>query len=364
MKVDISLVAQLTERCNLNCAYCYLKEKKPRDMSPETAENIVRSFLSYNDKYGHFTWVGGEPLLMGDGFLAELIKYGERHNQKGLDVSHSLQTNALLLSPERRNYLKGIGFKVGASYDGCADLQETLRGAKTAARILDNIAAAGKSLGVIAVLTKKTIGREEEIFDNLRSLTTRARINLYTPSGEGLSKVDELLPGKEETLQSMIKFYELWKKDESGFILNPFTSMIRGFYTGWVKTCEYSAYSCYRLLGADPDGNIHLCSRSTHLPETKLGNINTDKLEDMIGSQRHQTILDRYLYLKEKDCSGCKWFSMCSGGCPVEAISYMGSPMNKTYYCEVKGGLFERMNGDLQDDRTKNRLARKIGISK
>lgn len=365
MKVDVSPIVQLTERCNLTCDYCYLKEKTledRRDMNLETAEAIIKSFLSYNDKYGHFTWAGGEPLLLGDDYLLELISLGNKHNVKGLKVSHSLQTNGVKLDSERRKRLIEGGFKVGTSFDGCADLQSALRSGEISDNILQNIISADRGLGIISVLTKKTLGREEEVYNNLKKLTTRARINFYVPSGRGLSKVDDLLPEKEETLNSILKFYELWKNDADSIILNPFNSIVRGFFTGWPKTCEYSAYSCYRLLGSDPVGNIFLCSRSTHLPETKLGNIHENSLEEMIGSDIHNQILDRYFILKEGQCKDCDWFNMCSGGCPIEAISYQGDIMNKTYYCEVKKGLFNKIDEDLKNENIGRRIAGKIGF--
>ena len=42
MKVDLSVVAQVTEKCNLRCTYCYLDRGRPlRDMNPDVAEWLV-----------------------------------------------------------------------------------------------------------------------------------------------------------------------------------------------------------------------------------------------------------------------------------------------------------------------------------
>ena len=152
----------------------------------------------------------------------------------------------------------------------------------------------------------------------------------------GLSSCNVLLPSKEDATSSILKFYELWKTDDSDFVLNPFSSIIKGFFLGWVKTCDYSAYACARILGINPVGDVYMCSRSTHIPETKLGNLNNTPLEELIGNPVHQKIVDRYFSLKDGDCRECNWLSVCSGGCPVEAYSFAGDFNKKTYYCETR----------------------------
>jgi|TARA_Y100000034_G_C6897373_1_gene414056 uncharacterized protein len=335
--------------------------KGSKDMSLEVAEKLIKSFLNYNSDYAHFTWIGGEPLILKNSFFEQITKFCSKHNKKNLKISNSIQTNGLTLNAEKKNYLSNLGFKIGISYDGCNDLQESQRGTKNdksvGLKILKNFENAGKNLGTISVLTKNSVGMEKEIYENLRSLTNSARLNLYAPSGEGLEKISELLPSKDEAKEMLLKFYDLWKKDDLNFQLDPFREMVKSFFTGVPKTCEFSAFSCYRILGADTDGKLYTCSRSTHLPETFLGDINKDSLERIIGSTKHSKILDRYMKLKKE---GCKWFSLCSGGCPIEAMSHTGNFMNSTYYCcDVKGTIFEKIEEDLNNG-FKEYLAEKV----
>ena len=159
----------------------------------------------------------------------------------------------------------------------------------------------------------------------------------------------------------LIRFYELWRNDSDlKFQLNPFAGIVKSFFTGRNNICEYSAISCYRILGIDSKGDVYVCSRSTHIPETFMGNINNQGLDELLESEPHKAILDRYLRLKE---SGCKYFSICSGGCPIEALSYKGDFMENSYYCcETKRGLYELIEEDLKDDNTRRRLETKLSL--
>tara|TARA_Y100000310_G_scaffold342908_1_gene448190 strand:+ start:4903 stop:5994 length:1092 start_codon:yes stop_codon:yes gene_type:complete len=360
-KLDFSLVSRITERCDLKCKYCYLDSKQNKDMSIDIAEELIKQFLQTNDNFAHFTWVGGEPLLKDDSFFEQIIEVSKRHNPKQIPISHSIQTNGLSLSSERLKRLKNMGFKIGVSYDGCSDIQEIQRtNKKNSNRILKNIQDANKEVGIITVLTKHSVNKVEEIYEFLRENTTFARVNFYAPTGMGLEHEEDLLPSKEEAKKMLLGFYELWKNDDSSLELKPHKEIVRSFFTGFPINCEYSAVSCYRIFGADTSGDIYTCSRALHIPEMRLGNIQ-EGLKNIIGLDRHQQVLKRYLELKQKTTD--QWFFLSSGGCLIEAYSHTGDFMNSTYYCgEVRNALFDKINEDLKNEQTRNRLEKKVGL--
>lgn len=360
-KLDFSLVSRVTERCNLKCKYCYLDSKQNKDMPIDIAEELIRQFLQTNNNFAHFTWVGGEPLLRDDSFFKQIIELSKKHNHKKIPISHSIQTNGIFLTPERFERLKKMGFKIGISYDGCPDIQEIQRtNKKNSDKILKNLQETNKEVGIITVLTKYSVDKIEEIYEFLRENTTFARVNFYAPTGKGLKYEKDLLPSKKEAKKMLLDFYELWKNDDSNLELRPHKEIVRSFFTGFSVNCEYSAVSCYRIFGADTSGDIYNCSRALHLPEMRLGNI-LDGLNNIIGSDEHQQILRRYLKLKQENNN--PWFFLSSGGCPIEAYSHKGDFMNSTYYCgEVRNTLFNKINEDLKNEQTRNRLEKKAGL--
>lgn len=359
-KLDFSLVARVSENCNMRCKYCYLDSYVGKEMSSETADLLVKEFIDYNNHFAHFTWIGGEPLLRDDDFFQEIIDSSKRHNTKNLKISHSIQTNGLF-SPERFGFLKKMGFKIGISYDGTNDLQSSHRvGGKGIEKIVENIYMTKKGAGIISVLTKKSVGRVDEIYEFLRENTTFARVNLFAPTGTGLSNEEELIPSIEEAKAMLSEFYDLWKKDDSLLELRPHREIVRSFFTGFPINCEYSAVSCYKIFGSNSEGDIYTCSRSTHIPEMKLGNIR-EGLNSIMGSDTHNRILERYFKLKEK--SNSPYFHLSCGGCPVEAHSHTRDMMNPTLFSgEVREELFKRINKDLNNYEMRKRLEKKAGL--
>jgi len=113
---DLRLLAlNLTERCNLACAHCYLDagiREKGGSAELETAE--VRALLDEVVTAGHAPMVvltGGEPLLRRD--LETIVAHGAGH---GLPMV--IGTNGLLLSPRRVETLQNAGLLgVGISVD-------------------------------------------------------------------------------------------------------------------------------------------------------------------------------------------------------------------------------------------------------
>ena len=113
---DLSLLAvNLTRRCNLACAHCYLDAKTLRAGDADelgTAE--VQALLDDVATLGHGTMVvltGGEPLLRKD--LETLIRHGT-----ALGLPMVIGTNAMMLSERRVLSLKQAGvLGLGISLD-------------------------------------------------------------------------------------------------------------------------------------------------------------------------------------------------------------------------------------------------------
>ncbi len=336
-------------------------------MKLETVENIIRKFQQYNDKIAHFTWIGGEPLLMPDSFWEYIAQFSNGNNPKGLSISHSIQTNGSRLNDERKILLQSLGFKIGVSYDGDIILQNQLRVNRrrnlttvTTDNLIKILESSNKTIGIISVVTKLSYGKELIIYNGLKEKTKAANLNFFSPIGEGKENIEHLLPNRQEAKEMMILFYKLWRDDTAHFQLNPFADIVRSFYTGRNRSCEYSTISCYRIVGIDAEGKVYTCSRSTHLPKTFMGNINNERLEDILQSEPHRLILERYSILKKE---GCKYLSICSGGCPVEALEHKGNFVEKSYYCcDVKGALFDKITEDLKNETIRKNFESRLSI--
>src|SRR3989344_3371113 len=86
----------LTNKCNLNCVYCF-KDKRKKE--PELCEIIKK--INQADKEVIFK--GGEPLLRRD--ILTILKYAKSRN-----VRISLETNGILLDKTALRYINKLYF--------------------------------------------------------------------------------------------------------------------------------------------------------------------------------------------------------------------------------------------------------------
>ncbi|MET9761354.1 FxsB family cyclophane-forming radical SAM/SPASM peptide maturase [Streptomyces sp. NPDC006372] len=122
-------VLKVHSRCNLACDYCYVYEMsdqswryQPRRMSRTTMHQVVERIAEHVDAHRlpslSVVLHGGEPLLAGTEFLAELIRRVRERVPAQVDVS--MQTNGTLLTQERLEVLAGLDVRIGVSLDGDA----------------------------------------------------------------------------------------------------------------------------------------------------------------------------------------------------------------------------------------------------
>jgi len=129
---NLSLLAvNLTRRCNLACAHCYLDAKTLRQGDEdELSTSEVQALLDDVAALGHGTMVvltGGEPLVRKD--LETLIRHGS-----ALGLPMVVGTNGMLLSERRVGSLKNAGvLGLGISLDSLdPDCHDRFRGQKGA----------------------------------------------------------------------------------------------------------------------------------------------------------------------------------------------------------------------------------------
>ncbi|MFF7994752.1 radical SAM protein [Kitasatospora xanthocidica] len=121
-----TVVLQGDTLCDLDYFYCYLPHRRRRTPMPvPISEAVAHSIAEFADTTSprpvEVVWHAGEPLAIGRTRLAELLDPFEPLRQAGL-VEHSVQTNAVMITPAWCEFLAEYGFRVGVSVDGPAAL--------------------------------------------------------------------------------------------------------------------------------------------------------------------------------------------------------------------------------------------------
>ena len=115
----------LTERCNLNCVYCYESYKTNKQMLFETAVSILDLELSNSSDYDYVevAFHGGEPLL--EYALMKNICEWVWEKQYDCNYYFFATTNGTLLKDEMKEWFSANRNKImlGLSLDGTPDVQ-------------------------------------------------------------------------------------------------------------------------------------------------------------------------------------------------------------------------------------------------
>lgn len=194
-----TLVMQPTTLCNLDCAYCYLPDRRRRRlMSVAVAECCARSVAAQDSSHPvDVVWHGGEPTATPlPHFRALLAPFRELH-AAGL-VRHGIQTNATLIDEPWCDLFLDQQFQVGISVDGplWANRHRLDRaGRDTHDRVLRGVcrlADAGVRFSAICVVTAETIGQVDALVDFFTHIgCASVGFNIEEQEGSRRSPVEE-----------------------------------------------------------------------------------------------------------------------------------------------------------------------------
>lgn len=131
------IVLKVTQRCNLNCDYCYVYNRgddswrsRPAFISEDVVRALARRIKEHCDKYSLKQFVvelhGGEPLLLGKSRMQSLLDI-LRQTCTGVDLKVMLQTNGLLLDEEWLQLFDRNNMTFGFSLDGPPELADRHR---------------------------------------------------------------------------------------------------------------------------------------------------------------------------------------------------------------------------------------------
>lgn len=121
----ISLLLGVTNRCNLNCSYCFV-EQNPMDMPLSVAEKAIEWVKTNRQKKNisgkpMVNFFGGEPLLRYKDLIKPLVeKYGK-------EIEFGITTNGVLLDENVVDFFYKNKINILLSFDGIPSVQNKQR---------------------------------------------------------------------------------------------------------------------------------------------------------------------------------------------------------------------------------------------
>ncbi|MDP6372156.1 MAG: quinohemoprotein amine dehydrogenase maturation protein [Vicinamibacterales bacterium] len=346
-----TMVMNVTNQCNLACAYCYeygedkivetANGAQPKFMSEETATQSVDFMLreAGPNKVVHMTLFGGETLLNLPVLKIAIPYARQRAMEAGKRVEFNLTTNATLLKPDVVDFLVENDVAVTISIDGPPEMQDTFRVFRSGAGSYDVAMPKIKELlrrhrtkpiGARVTLTSKTldVGR---IFRHLTDEVGFREVGFapVTTSPDRQYAIEDggfdTMLGQFRTLAEEFRDHALENRHHAFANVK---DTLEEIHKGANK-----AYPCgagLGLIGVATDGQVALCHRFAGSDEHTMGTV-----DGGIDRERQAEFLDRHHVARKTDCRTCWARPLCAGGCYHEAQTrYGATDAPNLHYCD------------------------------
>lgn len=326
--------------CNLDCDYCFYLDKESlypgsaMRMNEEVLELYLRQLLeSQQGDEAVIAWQGGEPTLLGLDFFVRAMDLVEQYRPRRLKLSHTLQTNGVLLDEEWCRFLKEHDFLVGLSIDGPRRMHDAFRRDKggkptftkvrEAARLLQ---AHDVAVNVLCSVHAKNAAHPREVYRFLRD-ELGFRFLQFIPIVEPLprSSVDDAVAVSARTVGSvawgdfLCEVFDEWLRKDVGRV---FVQLFESSLASWLglpaSLCVF-AETCGDALALEHNGDVYSCDHFVD-PEHLLGNIRDVHLVELVASERQRRFGQDKKTKLPAACRSCDVLFACRGECPKNRI--------------------------------------------
>ncbi len=337
-----------TERCNLNCKYCYIPEDMRENgvhMSKEKLLEALALLKQYFQKSlprgqrPQIIFHGSEPMLAREAVFAGIEKYHKYFR-------FGVQTNGTLLDDSALEFLKSHKIGLGLSLDGhVRKVADKTRFTWGGDGVFDKVLTAIKKLkgypnyNVICTVTQENMRNLNAIVDLLHEL--EVPVCMLNPVRCTRQGAREIKPKDHELsayyLKALDRTYELYQKTGRKLVVANFANVLVGIVAPSARRlmCDISPCGggrCFFALSAQ--GDMFPCSEFIGLPEFNGGNLFKGELKQALASAPFKKVTGR----KVEDiqpCSSCAVRHFCGSPCPAEAYEMNGGMDKPGAFCEL-----------------------------
>jgi len=344
-------------------------------MSLEALDTVAARLAEYAEEEGiarlNLFWQGGEVMLLGTDRVRRGHAIWQTHLEAaGIEVTHRLQTNLLLLDDE---WLRVVGELFGGRLSTSFDYPNAFRmergstPADYTARWLANLHRArdaGYRCGIICIPNSGTVaaGAQEVCrFFYEEAGPHGFQVNLPFPSrawGDGRKKVE--LVHVHVLARFMCDLYDEWERRWAahGRHLQPLTRLKEYFSGGGRRLpCVWSRDCSRDFISIGPEGEVGLCDCWVlSYPEFNFGNLLHQPLAEILESPHRARLGRRLSQLASSQCGECADLENCFGGCPIRTYTREGTLETVDPYCPLYRELFAHIGrrvgstGEMETD--------------
>jgi len=325
MKMEINPVLRVVNKgCNLDCNYCFYNKqnREKKIMSLEVLEIVIKEVCEHNKGDIIFIWHGGEPLLAGLEFYEKVIVLKQRFKKPYQKVFNGLVTNATLIDKKWAVFFRKNKFGIGVSLDGPREFHNQYRLFPNSQGSFDKtiegikiLKKEGVHFHILCVITNSTAKDPQKLFDffveeKITEINLIPAIGIQT--GNGISFKESVSP--QCYVDFLIRIFNLWlEQDNPDLKILPLESIMRAFLGLFQEDCRFTG-ECEKSIVVDFNGDIFPCCTYGYRGFFTLGNI-SEGIETIISSENFKNFKS-HLQTIQDNCSSCRWYQVCKGGCP------------------------------------------------
>ncbi len=325
---------QLTNACNLNCAYCYVAKSAAR-MDEATGRAAVDSVFGAAVRHGYravkLKYAGGEPTL-NFGLVRTLHEHAaDLATRHGLELHEVLLSNGVALTSAMLNFLKTAGIRLMISLDGLGathDRQRPLNNGRPSSGLvlagLDRALAHGPIPHIsVTVSSASAAGLAE---------TTSYLLDRDLPFNWNFVR-DALPPARDWQEQLIADLLAAVAVIEARL---PRRRLIDGLLdrSSFAGAHAYPCGAGRDYLAIGHHGTAASCHMALAEP---VSDITADDLLSL--TQRPSAQVQNVAVDAKESCRACTWRYVCAGGCPWLARRVVGWPDSRSPYCAVYRAL-------------------------
>jgi uncharacterized protein len=323
---SINWIIKLSKLCNLRCGYCYEWNElgNPRRMSADligrviqAAEELHRARLETTPTVRTTLIIhGGEPLVLPLDYLRSFLDVARAHFS-GLSHEIALQSNLYKVTDAQIELFKEYRVIIGASYDVVPGVRLTVSGQESEVRVEENIRRvreAGLNLAAIVVIGKHTAPRLRKVYDYFAERDMMLRV-LPLADGPPERPMDHFSISLDETIAAMCDLFDYWFESGLRVPVDPFRIYVKDairFLLGIAVQKYNRATAGDYAFFVNVDGRLY-AERDAYEMPLALGDLNTQRIADVLGSEAYRSSLRREAELIASKCPSCPLNASCAG---------------------------------------------------
>lgn len=363
-----TVILKPTKECNADCSYCSAPPDDENRWSIEDFKIIFDRLLPSLNPNATLLWHGGEPMLMGIEFYEQAWDYVK---SKMPGINFSLQSNLLLYTKKWKPVFENVfNSSISTSYDA-DEKDRTLNGDPEKYKIafykkLDRVLNDGFKPLVIGTYTNDTIHLAKEFYEkskNYHSGSFSLRINYRFPAGRIADQEPLLSPVRYG--HALNELFDLWLKDLPDLHITPLDQMFLKAININMGQCPWTRKCGGSFMSIEPNGDTYNCGEFADLNNInyRYGNIregwipggkNADianlvniispnELSKKMLNTKAARLMKQRVFNLPQDCTTCRHFKECEGGCMRDAELYDRGLGGKFFYCQSWKMVFDHI---------------------